>query len=494
MTLVAQFDAPQEFHGYKHDNHLSERRRLPENMGPGVAVVDFDGDGRMDVAFPEAIFRNRGDGGFEDAGRRMSFEPPRFGMGVAVGDPDRDGDPDLVVTSYGEVYFYENDAGKRFRRRSIAEPGLWTVAVFFDADGDGWDDLYLGHFADYEEAKEPECKYGGRYHYCHPLSYPAKASRLLRNEEGKGWKDVSGSSGIGNFLGKAFGAVAADVNGDGRLDLFVANDSVANFLFVNEGGMKFREVGLESGVAYSSDGNPRSGMGVDATDFDGDGRVDLFVANFNREKFSIYWNLGGAQPMFRDMAAETGIGAATQMYSGWGVKFFDANFDGREDFLVVNGHPDDRIELLSGTLKFREPILFFENRGADFAVREAGKAYPSRGLAIGDLNDDGAVDAVVANNGESPVLLWGVKPSAKNWVGLNFPSRPVGAVIRWRAGDKEFRKIIASDGSYLSAHDPRVVLGLGKATEAAWVEVEWRGRRWRLDKLAGGSYHASGVR
>jgi enediyne biosynthesis protein E4 len=148
--------------------------------------------------------------------------------------------------------------------------------------------------------------------------------------------------------------------------------------------------------------------------------------------------------------------------------------------------------LLSGTLKFREPILFFENRGADFAARVAGKAYPSRGLAIGDLNDDGAVDAVVANNGDSPVLLWGVKPSAKNWVGLNFPLRPTGAVIRWRAGDKEFRKSIASDGSYLSAHDPRVVLGLGKAAEAEWVEVEWRGRRWRLDRLAGGMYYASG--
>jgi enediyne biosynthesis protein E4 len=473
--------------GYRHDNGLTPRRRLPENMGPGVAIFDYDSDGRMDVAFPTALYRNVGGGRFEDVTRAAGIDTKLFGIGVAVGDPDRDGDCDLVVTAWGAVWLYENQGGKGFRKQKIANEGLWTAAVFFDADQDGWDDLYLGHFVDYSEAKEPECKYGGNFHYCHPMSYAPHGSVLLRNVEGKAWKDVSAESGIGKHLGKAFGAVAADVNGDGRLDLFVANDSVANFLFLNRGGMRFEEKGLEANVAYSSDGNPRSGMGVDAADYDGDGREDLFVANFNRERFSIYRNLGGAEPEFRDEAGATGIGSATQMYSGWGVKFLDADHDSRLDLLVVNGHPDDRIENLSTTLAHKEPILFFTG-GPKYTVTRAGGSYPARGLAIGDLDNDGHYDAVVANNGEAPVLLR--SKAAGSWVGLNFASRPVGAVLRWKAGGKEHRRAVNSDGSYLSANDPRVLLGLGEAVAADWVEIEWRGQKRRLDRLAGGRYHA----
>jgi len=474
---------------YRHDNGLSPRRRLPENMGPGVAIFDYDGDGRMDVAFPSALYRNIDGKRFEDVTRKTGIDSKVFGIGVAVGDPDRDGDRDLVVTAYGEVWFYENMAGKGFRKKSIAITGLWTAAVFFDADQDGWDDLYLGHFVDYDPAKEPACKYGENYHYCHPLSYPPHASKLLKNLEGRGWKDVSIESGIGAHPGKAFGAVAADFNGDGHLDLFVANDSVANFLFVNQGGMRFEEKGLEANVAYSSDGNPRSGMGVDAADYDGDGREDLFVANFNRERFSIYRNLPGRELNFRDEAGPTGIGNATQMYSGWGVKFLDADHDLREDLLMVNGHPDDRIENISRTLAFREPIFYFK-AGPKFSVTPIGKSYPARGLAIGDFNDDGQFDAVVANNGEAPILLMGKASSRRNWVGLSFANRPTGAVIRWSVGGIVHRKAINSDASYLSAHDPRVILGLGQAALADWVEIESRGRKQRLDKLAGGRYYA----
>jgi hypothetical protein len=474
---------------YRHDNGLSPRRRLPENMGPGVAIFDYNNDGRMDIAFPTALYRNVDGKRFEDVTTSVGIDTGLFGIGIAVGDPDHDGDRDLVVTTWGEVWFYENLNGKSFSKKSLAPAGLWTAAVFFDADNDGWEDLYLGHFVAYDPKNEPACKYGENFHYCHPLSYPPHPSKLLKNLAGKGWKDVSIESGIAAHPGKAFGAVAADFNLDGRLDLFVANDSVANFLFVNQGNMRFTEQALEANVAYSSDGNPRSGMGVDVADYDNDGRPDLFVSNFNRERFSIYRNLPGKDLNFRDEAAPTGIGNATQMFSGWGVKFLDADHDGLEDILLVNGHPDDRIESLSQTLTFKEPILFFRNTPPRFAASRIGANYPARGLAIGDFDDDGNYDAVIASNGEPPLLLHSKSPN--QWLGLNFRDRPTGAHIRWSVSGKIQRKTIHSDASYLSAHDPRVILGLAQARLADWVEIQYPNKApIRLDKLTAGRYHA----
>ena len=472
---------------YRHQNGLTPRRRLPENMGPGVAILDYDGDGRMDIAFPTALYRNVDGKRFRKVN---ALDDSLFAIGIATGDPDHDGDTDIVVTTWGRVWFYENQSGKSFLKRALSPPGLWTAAVFFDADGDGWEDLYLGHFVDYDPAREPACKYGDNFHYCHPLSYPPHASLLLKNLSGKGWRDISAESGIAAHLGKAFGAVAADFNLDGRLDLFVANDSVANFLFVNQGQGRFLEQALEANVAYSSDGNPRSGMGVDVSDYDGDGRPDLFVANFNQERFSLYRNLPGADLRFQDEAGPSGIGLATQMFSGWGVKFLDADHDGADDILLVNGHPDDRIENLSTTLTFKEPILYLANSGQRrFTTTRIGPNLPARGLAIGDFDDDGHYDAVIANNGEAPLLLSSQPPPANHWLGLNFKQRPVGAIIRWSAGGVIRTKTIASDASYLSAHDPRVILGLGPALQADWVEIHHGPRRLRLEHLPAGRYH-----
>jgi len=472
---------------YIHNNGITPRRRLPENMGPGVAVLDFDGDGRMDIAFPTALYRNLD-------GKRFAkvegLDSTLFGIGIATGDPDHDGDTDIVVTTWGRAWLYENQGGKSFAKRPISPEGLWTAAVFFDADGDGWEDLYLGHFVDYDPATEPACKYGNNFHYCHPLSYKPHASTLLKNLAGKGWRDISKESGIAAHLGKAFGAVAADFNLDGRLDLFVANDSVANFLFVNQGNGRFLEQGLEANVAYSSDGNPRSGMGVDVADYDNDGRPDLFVANFNRERFSIYRNLPGKDLTFRDEADPTGIGLATQMYSGWGIKFLDANHDGIEDILLVNGHPDDRIENLSTTLAFKEPILYLANSGSRFTATRVGPNLPARGLAIGDFNDGGNYNAVVATNGETPLLLTSKPQDNNHWLGLTFRHRPVGVTISWSTSGVVRRKSIHTDSSYLSAHDPRVILGLGQSTKVDWVEVTLGTRRHRLSQPLVDRYHS----
>jgi hypothetical protein len=391
-----------------------------------------------------------------------------FGIGITAADYDNDQQVDLLVTTWGTPILYRNLGDGRFQPQPIGKPGLWTVAVFFDVDNDGLLDLYLGHFAKYEAASEPECKYNGVFHYCHPLSYPSHNSLFLHNR-GKGVFEPVANA-LATTPGKVFGAVATDINHDGLLDLFVANDSVANFLFLNKGGLNFEEIGLDAGVAYSADGNPRSGMGVDAADYDGDGREDLFVANFNRERFSIYRNLDGLN--FRDEAGSTGIGPATQMFSGWGLKFFDRDHDGDEDLIVVNGHPDDRIETLSQTLTYKEPILFFENQGSRFSATQIGQNQPARGLALADLNNDGHHDIVIANNGEAPVILLGQSTAANHWIGIDSLRLRPGVMVRWSAKGIIHQKQINSGGSYLSTSDPRLILGLGTASKLDWLEIE----------------------
>jgi hypothetical protein len=443
---------------FRHDNAKSFRRYLPESMGPGVAIFDFDGDGRMDLYFTNsgpadffrpsrplrnALYRNLGGGKFADVTLKAGVPGRDFGIGVTVCDYNRDGRPDLFLTNYGRNILYRNNGDGTFRdvtaEAGLDAPGLWAAAVWFDYDNDGDEDLFAGHFVKYNKGLERDCAQKGVPHYCYPLSYDPHPSRLYRNNGDGTFADVSGPSGIGQHPGKTFGAVATDIDNDGWLDLFVANDSVPNFLFHNRGNGKFDEIGLEAGVAYSADGAARSGMGVDAADYDQDGRQDLFVANFNRERFSIYRNRGGLN--FSDEAGSTGIGVATLMYSGWGVRFFDYDLDGDMDLIVCNGHPDDRIEEINNTLTYREPILLFENNGGRFVSlgARAGEAFtrhfPARGLAAGDLDNDGRPDVVVANSGEAPLLLRHTGAEAGNWIGVSGLSRQ--GVVAIQDGGRE---------------------------------------------------------
>ena len=449
----------------------------------------------MDIFFvnsagPNALYRNDGNWSFTDVSKSAGIQGSGFGLGVTTGDYNHDGAIDVFITAYGRNTLYRNNGNGTFtdvtEAAGLGALGLWTAAVFFDADGDGWEDLFTGHFVTFDPATEPACKYDDRFHYCHPLSYQPHPSSLYHNNGDGTFRDISKSSGLAEHPGKVFGAVATDVNNDGMLDLFVSNDSVANFLFLNKGFGRFEEVGLGAGIAYSSDGNPRSGMGVDSADYDGDGLQDLFVANFNRERFSLYHNSG--KSTFSDEAGPTGIGTATQMYSGWGVKFFDVDLDGDEDLVVVNSHPDDQIEKLSGTLTFREPLLLFENIAGRFVAigTRAGEAFskmwPARGLAVGDLDNDGMPDLVIGNTGEAPLLLRHTGAGSGHWVGLDLKPRLAGTTVRWSAGGVIRKRLLTSGGSYLSAHDPRVVLGLGKAPEVDWVEVQWPGQQSRRIK------------
>ena len=325
---------------FVHNNAKSERRYLPESMGPGVAIFDYDNDGWMDLYFTNsgpadffepkkplrnALYRNNHDGTFTDVTEKAGVRGRDFGIGVTTCDYNNDGWTDLFVTNYGTNVLYRNNGDGTFtdvtKQAGLNRPGLHTVAVFFDFDNNGTQDLFVGHFVKWNKSLERDCTQKGVPHYCYPLTYDPWPSSLYRNNGDGTFTDVSERSGIGKQMGKTFGAVATDINNDGLLDLFVANDSVANFLFLNKGDGRFDEIGLEAGVAYNSDGAARSGMGVDAGDYNNDGWQDLFVANFNREKFSIYRNRKDGT--FADESGATGIAMATHMFSGWGVKFFE---------------------------------------------------------------------------------------------------------------------------------------------------------------------------
>jgi hypothetical protein len=333
-------------------------------------------------------------------------------------------------------------------------------------------------------------------HYCIPRIFKPTPSYLFRNNGDGTFTDVSRETGITAVEGKAFGAVATDINNDGWLDLFVANDTVANFLFVNRGGKRFEEVGLVAGVAYSDAGNPRSGMGVDAADVDGDGWQDLFVANIDQEMFSLYRNQKGEE--FTDGATE--IHKATRLLSGWGLRFFDYDNDGDPDLLLANGHPDDLIEQFKPMVTYREPLVMLASeRGVYTDVSATSGSvfknkYSSRGLATGDFDNDGDLDVLVSNNGEPPLLLRNEGGNRNRWIGIELVSSKsnpaaVGARIAWQAGAIRRERFRTAGGSYLSSHDEREVLGLG-AADSATIEVRWpSGVVDRIANVRAGRYY-----
>src|SRR6267142_1958608 len=355
-----------------HNNASSPERYLPENAGAGWVFLDYDNDGWMDIylvnsgpsdffspktPLKNALYHNNHDGTFTEVTDKAGVAGGSFGMGVAAGDYDGDGFVDIYVTSYGRNTLYHNNRNGTFTdvtdKTGTAAPGWSTCAVWFDYDNDGKLDLFVSSFVYYDKTLNVLCTDDiNRRYYCIPRYYKPRPSHLFHNEGNGKFTDVSKSSGIADSPGKSFGAVATDVNNDGLMDLFVANDTMPNFLFINRGGGKFEEVGLPVGVAYSDAGGPRSGMGVDSTDYDGDGWQDLFVANIDREFFSLYHNQKDL--IFTDEPVE--IGTATQRLSGWGLRFFDYDNDGDPDLFLVNGHPDDFIEMRTARVKYKEPL------------------------------------------------------------------------------------------------------------------------------------------
>jgi hypothetical protein len=486
---------------WAHIAGKSAQKYLPETSGAGCAFLDYDNDEWMDIylvnsgpcdfyqppkALRNALYRNNRDGTFTEVTERAGVSGGGYGMGVAVGDYDGDGFPDLYVTQCGRNILYRNNGNGTFtdvtEHAGVAAPGWSSSAVWFDYDNDGRLDLFVCQFAEFDKSLSCGVDSDGTHHYCIPRIYAPRPSWLFHNNGDGTFTDVSQESGIAAHLGKAWGAVATDINNDGRMDLFVSNDTVANFLFVNRGGGHFAEQGLEADVAYSADGRARSGMGVDSADVNQDGWMDLFVANIDEEIFSLYQN--NRDGTFDDIAMPAGIGMATRWMSGWGLKFFDYDNDGDLDLLLANGFPDDLVGEYSHEVTYQEPLLLFKKQGEFFTNVSAQSGpifqqiFPARGLAIGDFNNDGAVDVLIANNDAAPLLLKNNAAKENHWLGVRLVGKKcnrdaVGARLTYQSGELKRSRMKVGGGSFLSAHDPRIVLGIGRRTKLDWVEVQW---------------------
>jgi hypothetical protein len=502
-----------------HENAMSPNRYLPETLGPGCAFLDYDNDGWMDIFLVNsgpsdfwkptkpvrnALYKNNRDGTFTDVTEQAGVCGAYFGMGVAVGDYDNDGWPDMLVTAYGRCILYKNNRNGTFTdvtaRAGVASPGWTTSAVWFDYDNDGRLDLFICNFVNYSGVRKLECGNNklGRNYYCVPRLFEPSSSFLYHNNGDGTFTETSKGTDIEAAMGKGLGVVATDINNDGRMDLFVANDTVQNFLFVNrgpdpKGRWKWEEIGLQSGVGFSANGRPRSGMGVDAADFDGDGWQDLFVANVDHEMYSIYLN--NKDETFRDAAEKLGVARDTRLMSGWGMKYFDYDNDGRIDLILANGHPDDMIDSYSMEVHYREPLLLYHHE-ANGQLRnvsdEAGPAfqrdYSARGLAVGDYDNDGALDVLIGVNGGPPILLKNDAAKGNNWLGLKLEGvtcnrDAIGARLVWKAGGTTGRRLKNNGGSYLSSHDPREVLGIGRATRIEELEIHWPAPSTHIDRL-----------
>ena len=487
---------------WTHSNGRSAEYYLPETTGAGCAFLDYDNDGWMDIflvnsgdcdffhpATPlrNALYKNNRDGTFTDVTQKAGVGSAGYGMGAAVGDYDNDGHPDLFVTSYNKSVLYRNNGNGTFSdvtaKSGIVVDGWASSAVWFDYDNDGRLDLFVCRFVEFEKKANKFCgnEGTGERHYCIPRVYPPAHSWLFHNNGDGTFTDVSAATGIAAAKGKAWGVVASDVNNDGWMDLFVANDTVENFLFVNHQG-KFKDEALEAGVAYSVDGRARSGMGVDAADLDQDGWQDLTVTNVDQEMYSIYHN--NHDGTYDDLSVPMGIGSVTKSMSGWGLRFFDYDNDGNLDLFVANGHPDDQIALQSASVTYREPLLLFHNNGKQLENVSASagpifaESLAGRGLALGDFDNDGAVDVLISTNGGAPLLLKNEAAKGNHWLGIQLVGKKcnrdaVGASVTWTAGTLKRSRMKNGGGSYLASHDPRMVLGLGKNNRVNQLEIRW---------------------
>jgi predicted Zn-dependent protease len=491
---------------FVYQNDPTPRCRLPETMGGGVGLIDYDGDGWLDVyavqggqlpddsppratAQGDRLFRNRGDGSFEDvtAAAGLAALPGGYGHGVAVGDYDNDGHPDLFVTRWRSYALYRNRGDGTFAD-ATAIAGLggdrdWpTSAAFADLDGDGDLDLYVCHYSAWDPVQTPPCPHPAdpsRYGYCVPRSIEAKADHVFRNDGGR-FVDVSGPSGVqaADRDGRGLGVVAAHLDDDDLIDVFVANDMTANLLFRSRGALRFEESAAESGVATNAEGGYLAGMGIACGDFDGDGRADLAVTNFYGESTTFYQNLGAGQ--FADRTSAVGL-AATRHVLGFGIAFFDADNDGRLDLAQANGHVND----YRPSIPFAMPAQLFLGNGGrlEDVSRSAGACWQvprlGRGLAVGDLDNDGKVDLLVVASGQ-PVAYFHNRGPARHFITLQLEGAAprsnrdaVGARVTLTAANRRQVAQRVGGGSFLSAMDDRLHFGLAEATRVESVEVRW---------------------
>jgi hypothetical protein len=498
---------------FLHRNGMKGGLHLPEIMGPGAALADFDGDGDLDVFLVQGgdldgdgrpaaatggarLWRNerrrtpRGgpERSFVDATTAFEIPDTGYGMGVATGDFDNDGWIDVFLAQYGTDRLLRNDRGRRFVDATDAlgpaVPGWSVSATFFDYDRDGWLDLFVARYVEY---KPVACVLAStRRDYCGPRSYRPIRDRLLRNRGDGRFEDVTERVLGPHAPAPGLGVVAADLDQDGWLDLYVANDGANNHLWLNDRGTRFREAGLLAGVAVAASGQPEGSMGVDAGDADDDGDLDLFVTNLAGEGHALYINAG--RGVFDDRSIPNALAMASLRATGFGTQFLDYDNDGRLDLLTVNGavHFDERRPpTAEDPLPLAQEKQLFRNVGAarfevPAAAATAALSRPdvSRGLAVGDIDDDGDPDALVANtNGPPRLLINGGAGPSRPWLGLRLldgKRDALGALVRvQRKGAHDLVRRVHTDGSYASACDARVLFGLGGGAEVRGAVVTW---------------------
>ena len=488
--------------------HLSggkQKNHIVETMGGGAAFFDYDNDGAIDLyavngATVETyqqksgpgnvLYHNKGDGTFDDVSIKAGVGDAGWGMGCTVGDIDGDGYRDLFVTNYGPNILYRNQGGSGFANittAGVAGSDFSASAAFLDFDNDGDLDLYVTTYLVYDVASPPSkvCSYGGATVYCGPQGLPRGGDVLYRNDGPEGFVDVTQPSGISwanHYYG--LGVLPVDYDGDGDIDIFVANDKTPNEIFRNNGNSTFTEVGLLSGVAYNAQGVEEAGMGVAGGDYDGDGDMDLYVTHFFRESNTLYNN--GGQGVFEDLTTQAGLEEPTLGRMGWGTAFLDYDNDSDLDLFVANGHVYPQIDLEHMGTSYGQRNQLFRNDGPSGLVDaslEAGLATPlgkvSRGAAFGDYDNDGDVDIYVVNLGDTATLLRNDARS-RNWLtvrlyGSGSNRDAIGANIRLVAGGKEQWRTINGASSYLSFSDLRAHFGLDKQTIVERLEITWPG-------------------
>jgi len=498
----------------RHVNGASADKYLAETMGSGAVFFDADGDGWVDLflvaggSIADAavaatarhrLFRNQRNGTFADITANSRIKTAEYGMGACAGDVDSDGRTDLYVTGYGANALFRNEGDGVFsdvtREAGVGTARWSTSCAFLDADRDGDLDLFVANYLDAAKNNNRFCGDAQRRIrvYCHPLNYKGLASILYRNN-GKGvFTDVSVAAGLSSYVGNGLGVAVGDYDDDGLPDVFVANDAVPNFLFHNEGGGTFAEVGLAAGVAVARDGKPRAGMGTEFADYNGDGRLDLVVTNHEFETHSLFRNEGGG--LFTDTTVDSGLGPPTLPFVGFGVAFFDFDNSGTLDLGIINGHVIDNTALFRPGSTHAQRKLLFRNlngRRLQEIGRDAGPGFAPPGvgrtLITGDIDNDGDVDLLVTNNGGVPELLRngtaGGNAIVLRLIGVTSNRDALGARVSVTAGGRTQVREVKSGSSYLGQNDLRVHVGLGAAASVDRVDIRWPGgRSERLEKL-----------
>jgi len=494
---------------FQHQAPHTSRKYLLETMGSGVALFDCDNDGKLDLylvngapyADPEPkgsipqktgpefwnrMYRQKTDGTFEDVTEKSGLKGIGYGMGVAVADYDNDGNEDVFVTAYGGNRLYHNDGHCNFTdvtdKAGVAGSGWSSSAAWVDLDNDGLLDLVVERYVkwDWDDVYCGEHKEGFRG-YCHPDVFDAIPMLVYHNDGNGHFTEVSHKLGL-DKPAKALGIAIADYDHDGRIDLYIANDSMPEFLFHQKKDGTFEEVGLESEVAVNAEGQTYAGMGVDFADYDNDGWPDIVVTNLANQRYAIYRN--NTDGTFDYASNSNGVGAMTLLHSGWGIRFLDYDNDGLKDILIAQGHDLDTIEKQSPNLRYKEPMLLARNLGKKFADVSAAsgevfkQAWVGRGMAIGDIDNDGRIDAVVSTNGGQAYVLHNETATANHWLTLRLVGHKsnrdsIGAVVKLTTAHGTQWATVTTSSGYLSASDPRVHFGLGDSAAADTVEITW---------------------